>query len=90
MAKKNKEFTGKPLVDVVESNETFEKEMFTIVNHNGEFLIALANNVVSREKFNTREEAEHYIDCKPWELIFNSCALMWQKLDEIKQQQNNK
>ena len=89
MTKKTKkeDYSQQPEVQVVESNETYGHELFTIVNHNGEHLVAVGNQVVTREKFATREEAIAYIDRKPWELIFNSCAVMFTNL--MKQQENN-
>lgn len=81
-----KSYSEAPKVQQIESNETYEHELFTIVNHNGEFMIALGNAVVSKEKFNSREGAAHYIDCKPWELILNATAVMWDRLNALKEQ----
>ena len=33
--------------------------------------IISGDELASKEEFNTREEAEQYIERKPWELIFN-------------------
>lgn len=73
----------------VKVNETDEHELFTIVNHEGEYLVALGNQVVSKEKFDSFEAAAHYIDKKPWELILNATAVMWEKLESFKKQQIN-
>lgn len=86
--KKPEQPAVKPVATEVKATETFECDLFTIVNHEGEFLIALGNHVVSKEKFGSREEAAHYIECKPWELILNSTAVMWEKLNNLKEQLN--
>lgn len=85
--KKGEEHTNKPTVNVVESTKTEQKEIFVIVNHNGEFMIALGNNVVSKEKFDSREKAIAYIDSKPWELILNSTAVMMAIINEQQNKQ---
>lgn len=77
------EYTGKPQVEVISATSTDSyDEHFTIINHNGEFLIAIGNQVVSRKKFKSLQEAEDYIDSKPWDIILNATALMFNRLKE--------
>lgn len=63
-------------IKVSELNKTHQKDIFLIVEHNGVYLIALTNQIVSKQQFNTLEEAETYVDSKPWELILNATAVM--------------
>lgn len=35
------------------------------------YVICIKDELASKEEFDTREEAEQYIESKPWELIFN-------------------
>lgn len=86
MEEKKTEFTKEPKKSIIESTEVSQKEMFTIINHNGEFMIALGNQLVSKNVFDCREKTEHYIDQKPWELIFNSMAVLVEKLEILKKQ----
>ena len=77
------EHTNEPKVEVVESTATHQHEMFTIVEHDGEFMIAIGNQIISKEKFNDLKHAKAYIDRKPWEMILNATAVMINKLNEI-------
>lgn len=81
-------FTNEPTTEIIESNQVeMYEDIFTVINHNGVFMIAVGNQVVSKERFATREEALHYIDCKPWALILNTVAVMIEKLQTLN---NNK
>lgn len=80
-------FTQAPQTEIIESNQLeMVEDIFTLINHNGVFMIAVGNQVVSKERFATREEALHYINCKPWALILNTVAVMMEKLNTL----NNK
>lgn len=35
------------------------------------YVICIKDELASKEEFDTKEEAEQYIESKPWELIFN-------------------
>lgn len=62
-------------------NKTHKKNEcpFTILETDDEkFLISLGNQIVSELTFDTLEEAEKYIDEKPWELILNSTMYLIQ------------
>jgi hypothetical protein len=77
------EYTAKPQVETISATSTDSyDEYFTIINHNGEFLIAIGNQVVCRKKFQSLQEAETYIDSKPWDIILNATAFMFNKLKE--------
>ena len=78
------EYTEKPQVEVISATSTDSyDEVFTIINHNGEFMIAIGNQVVCRKKFQSLEEAQQYIASKPWDIILNATALMFNKLKEV-------
>lgn len=93
MAQKKKlkpeDYTQPTRTENVKINEVTEKDHFLIIDREGEFMIALGNKIVSREKFETREKAEVYIDSKPWELIFNATAVMFENLQTYRQQLQN-
>lgn len=82
-----KEYTQKTELKEVTVNQVEVEDMFLIVNKDGKYLIALTNKIVSKEQFNTLEEAKKYIASKPWELILNTAAVMAQfvnKPEDIK------
>lgn len=82
-ASEEAQYTEKPQVEVISATSTDSyDEHFTIINHDGEFLIAIGNQVVSRKKFQSLQEAEQYIDSKPWDIILNATALMFNKLNQ--------
>lgn len=81
-------FTEEPQSTIIESNQVeMYEDIFTVINHNGIFMIAVGNQVVCKERFATREEALHYIDCKPWSLILNTVAVMVDKLQTLNNKQ---
>lgn len=78
------QYTGKPKAEMISATSTDSyDEVFTIINHNGEFLIAIGNQVICGKKFQSLEEAKAYIDSKPWDIILNATALMYNKLKEV-------
>lgn len=73
---KDGEFSKEPKVEVTESVKTHQHDIFTIVEKNGNCLIAISNKIISKNSFASIEEAKEYIDSKPWELLINaSCAI---------------
>lgn len=62
---------------------------FTIVEHTDEkgtkCHIAVGNQFVSNKKFETVEQAKKYIAKKPYELIFATCIVIFNKLNERNQ-----
>lgn len=79
------QYTGKPQVESIEvTNTDSYDEFFTIIDHKGEFMIAIGNQVICRKKFQSLQEAETYIDSKPWDIILNATAMMFNKLKESK------
>lgn len=90
MAKKKENTMVQGTMGEVKTNEVLQHDLFNVFNHEDKWYIALGNQVVTRQIFDSKEEAYHYIDCKPWELIFNSVAVMYENLNKIAQNQNNK
>ena len=86
---KPEDYTQPTRTENVKINEVTEKDHFLIIDREGEFLIALGNKIISHEKFETREAAEAYIESKPWELIFNATAVMFENLQKYRQQLEN-
>lgn len=74
MAKDKK--TNVPEVKVLNATKVIEHEIFKIIEINGKCMIAVTNQIVSKQQFKSVEEAKAYIDSKPWELILNSVAVM--------------
>lgn len=62
-------------------NKTHKKNEcpFTLLETDDKkYLISLGNQIVSELNFDTLEDAESYIDKKPWELILNSTMYLIQ------------
>lgn len=62
--------------------KTFERHdiddtPFSVITtvEDSECRITIANNIVSRKIFKTKEEAIKYVKKRPWELILNTTAL---------------
>ena len=83
-------YTNEPTIGEIKINELEHEDVFMIGNHEGKWRIAIAGKVVSSKEFETAEAAKEYIATKPWELIFNSTAIMYENLQEYKKQLNNK
>lgn len=62
------------------------KHPFQTVNHNGEVRITIAGGLASRKKFKTIEEAEEYIETKPWDLIQTVSIVAYHALKEMEKQ----
>lgn len=79
MTKEKKEaYETKPKVQSTELVKTQQHDVFIIVEKNGQCLIALGDKIVSKNTFATIEEAQNYIDSKPWELIINATCAVWE------------
>ena len=79
MAKKKEEgYETKPKVQSTELVKTHQHDVFIIVEKNGQCLIALGDKIISKCSFSTVEEAQNYIDSKPWELIINATCAVWE------------
>lgn len=88
MAKEpKKEYSNTPKIEEFKTNQVEQEDLFLIVNKDGKYLIALTNKIVSKQQFDTLEEARTYVQSKPWELILNATAVMMnylQKPEDIK------
>lgn len=85
--KTKKEYSNIPKIEEFKTNQVEQEDLFLIVNKDGKYLIALTNKIVSKQQFNTLEEARNYVQSKPWELILNATAVMMnylQKPEDIK------
>lgn len=58
-------------------------QVFTIVERNGNFNIAVGNKIITKKTFISIEDAENYIDSKPWELIVNATCCIYDLSKEI-------
>lgn len=68
-----------------------ENTPFTIITDDEEnkSFIVLGNNRVSNELFDSIEEAESYVNDKPWELILVSAAIFIEKTQQLKAEQTS-
>jgi len=66
-------------------------EPFKIILHDDKYRITIGNQIVSNLGFNGITDAEEYIESKPWELIFNACAVIAHNVTEYinKSKSNN-
>lgn len=76
MAKSKKEYTNTPKMGEVKKTELDENNVFLIVNVEDTYRIALGEHWVTKQVFKTPEEAQKYINSKPWELLMNMAAVM--------------
>lgn len=81
MAKKE-DYSQEAKVTNIEVNEQNYEDVFLIVKNANHYLIALTNQIVSKQQFASVEEAKAYIQSKPWELIFNATAVMMAMLNK--------
>lgn len=80
------DYTQPTRLENIEIQEVNVEEIFGIVKNGNHYLITVTNQIVSRRTFATVDEAKDYIKSKPWELILNTTAVMWAKLEQEKQQ----
>lgn len=70
-------------VQSVEVTKTHQyADLFLIVEHEGEFMIALTNKILSPKRFKSLEDAQAYIDAKPWELIVNATIAVYETINK--------
>lgn len=85
MAKKKEIYGVKPKVEVKEVSKTHNYQtIFTIVERNKNFNIAVGNKIVSKLTFVTLKEAKDYIDSKPYELIVNATCCIYEISQTLK------
>lgn len=87
MSKNPKNYTNTPKVVNVDKVMTASYDMFTLVTKQGKTMIAVADKIVSREMFENEEQAQRYIDSKPWELLVNVACVCY---DLMNKQTNKK
>lgn len=77
--------------EFTEHTHKVEDTPFTVIYHNGKHHICIANNIVGDRPFDSIEEAEAYIEQKPWQLILVSNyiygKMVEQKIKEEKERQ---
>lgn len=71
-----KKYTNVPDMGEVKKTELDQNDIFLIVNVEEKYRIALGEHWVTKKIFNTPEEAQAYIDAKPYELLMNVAAVM--------------
>ena len=74
------EFTGEPQsnLDSSDSGQSYmsvDGTPFAIIKREEKYVIVLGVDIISPRKFNTIEEAEAYIEEKPWALLW--ATTMW-------------
>lgn len=52
---------------------------FTLANRNGEWAVCVGNQKLHENTFTSEEEAEQFINSKPYELIVNLCCFIMEK-----------
>lgn len=92
--KKEADYNKEPKVNVKEqvSYTTEMYDVFTLVKSEKEkkVMIAIGNNIVTRNYFKNTREAKDYINSKPWDLILNTCAVMQDMLKKNEEMKNSK
>lgn len=73
------QLNGNPIVT------TINEAPFNIVQHKGEILITIGNEVLGKKE--TIEDAVKYIESKPWDLILNATAIYTEYIKEYKNKQ---
>lgn len=59
-------------------------EGFYAVGKPGVYTLCFGNDCVCGEKFGTIEEAKHYVEKKPWQLILMCSAIYAERIRELK------
>lgn len=75
MAEK-KEYSNTPKVGEIKKTQIDNNELFMIVNKEDNYYVGILNHLISKRTFKSPEEAQEYIDSKPWELIFNVAGVI--------------
>lgn len=76
MSKVTKKYSNIPQLGEVVKNQLDESGNFLIVNVEDSYRIAMGEHWATKAKFKTPEEAQKYINQKPWELLMNMAAIM--------------
>lgn len=63
------------------------EELVVVEVAENKFLIGAFGMIVSSKEFETLQDAEDYINSKPWELIINLSTLAFKKLQEYETEQ---
>lgn len=71
-----KDYTNEPKMGEVKKSQLDESGNFLIVNMEDTYRIALGEHWATKQVFKTPEEAQEYINNKPWELLMNMAAIM--------------
>lgn len=77
-------------VEEVETEQWEKHEVgpFFAVGKPGHYTLMMAGMAVSSENFKTVEEAQEYVDKKPWDLILIATAVYKEAVDHFKKQAN--
>nr|QJB21224.1 MAG: hypothetical protein [Microvirus sp.] len=67
-----------------------QKTPFTLMGNKDGVKILIGNQVASKINFNNEEEAIHYINSKPYDLLSVMAIILAEKIYEIKNEQKNK
>lgn len=67
-----------------------QKTPFTLMGNKDGVKILIGNQVCSKINFKNEEEAIHYINNKPYDLISVMAMILAEKIYEIKNEQTNK
>lgn len=71
-----KKYTNVPEMGEVKKTELDQNDVFLIVNVEDKYRIALGEHWVTMKIFDKPEEAQAYINAKPYELLLNIAAVM--------------
>lgn len=88
MAKNEKQYSKVPKTSEPKVSQLDSSETFLIVNVEDKWRIGVSGRWVTKKIFNSYEEAQAYIDSKPWDLIMNLAGLIAEYI--IKEINNNK
>lgn len=91
MKKKSQQFIEQPQVDNKELNGNKVTDVvntpFTIVELKNDIIIAMGKDAVCTG-FNSREDAENYINEKPWQLMLTAAAIYTNHINKIMDKKN--
>lgn len=74
-------------VEAVE--KTTEDTPFTLICAEGKWHITIGETIVGDRPFDSKKEAESYINSKPWKLILVATAVFYDKMQEQIKKHNN-
>lgn len=76
MTRKKEEYTNVPKTTEAVVSELDTTETFMIVNIEEKWRIGMNGTWMTKKTFKTKEEAQNYINEKPWELIMNLAGVI--------------